>query len=162
MPAVPLLVLRYSGGPNVGTFHAFGDMSPAYAMGRPILRRFFDRLDGRIAVSPSAFDYVSQYFGGEYEIIPNGVDATRFGSALPPVAWMRDGRPILLFVGRFEEHRKGLRWLLQALPLVEPYFPDLRLVVAGGGVCSFNEDISQVGDELSGEVVNRQSRAQIR
>ena len=36
------------------------------------------------------------------------------------------------------------------------------LVVAGGGVCSFNEDISQVGDELSGEVVNRQSRAQIR
>src|SRR5438067_4294859 len=45
MPAVPLLVLRYSGGPNVGTFHAFGEMSPAYAMGRPILRRFFDRLD---------------------------------------------------------------------------------------------------------------------
>jgi phosphatidylinositol alpha-mannosyltransferase len=133
MPAVPLLVLRYSAGPNVGTFHAFGDMSPAYAMGRPILRRFFDRLDGRIAVSPSAFDYVSQYFGGEYEIIPNGVDVARFGSALSPVAWMRDGRPTLLFVGRFEEHRKGLRWLLQALPLVEPYFPDLRLVVAGSG-----------------------------
>jgi phosphatidylinositol alpha-mannosyltransferase len=36
-------------------------------------------------------------------------------------------------VGRFEESRKGLRWLLQALPLVEPYFPDLRLVVAGSG-----------------------------
>jgi hypothetical protein len=36
------------------------------------------------------------------------------------------------------------------------------LVVAGGGVCSFNEDISQVGGELSGEVVNRKLRAQIR
>lgn len=46
---------------------------------------------------------------------------------------MRDGRPTLLFVGRFEEARKGLRWLLQSLRYVEPYFPDLRLVVAGGG-----------------------------
>jgi hypothetical protein len=35
------------------------------------------------------------------------------------------------------------------------------LVVAVGGACSFNEDISQVDDELSGQVVNRQSRAQI-
>src|SRR5439155_23461967 len=43
------------------------------------------------------------------------------------------GRPTILFVGRFDEPRKGLRWLLQALPLVEPYFPDLRLVVAGSG-----------------------------
>ncbi|MFL5733820.1 MAG: glycosyltransferase family 4 protein [Chloroflexia bacterium] len=133
MPAVPLLVLRHSSSPNVGTFHAFGDMSAAYAMGRPILRRFFDRLDGRIAVSPSACEYVSQYFGGDYEIIPNGVDARRFGSTLPPVPWMRDGRPTILFVGRFEEHRKGLRWLLQAIPLIEPYFADLRVVVAGGG-----------------------------
>jgi phosphatidylinositol alpha-mannosyltransferase len=133
MPAVPLLVLRNSAGPNVGTFHAFGDMSAAYAMGRPLLRRFFDRLDGRLAVSSSALEYVSQYFSGDYEIIPNGVEAQRFGSPQPPVSWMRDGRPTLLFVGRFEEHRKGLRWLLQALPLIEPYFPDLRLVVAGGG-----------------------------
>lgn len=133
MPAVPLLVLRHSTSPNVGTFHAFGESSPAYAISRPILRRFFDRLDGKIAVSPAAFEYISQYFGGEYEIIPNGVDARRFSAELPPIQWMRDGRPTLLFVGRFEESRKGLRWLLQALPLVEPYFPDLRLVVAGSG-----------------------------
>ena len=133
MPAVPLLVLRHSTSPNVGTFHAFGDFSTAYALSRPILRRFFDRLDGRIAVSEAAFDYVSQYFGGDFEIIPNGVDASRFGAELPPVQWLRDGRPTLLFVGRFEEPRKGLRWLLQALPYVEPYFPDLRLVVAGSG-----------------------------
>ncbi len=134
MPAVPWLVLRYSTGvPNVGTFHAYGDYSPIYAMGRPFLRRTFDRLHGRVAVSASAFEFVSQYFGGEYEIIPNGVDAARFGADLPPIEWMKDGRPTVLFVGRFEEPRKGLRWLLQALPLVEPYFPDLRLVVAGSG-----------------------------
>lgn len=133
MPAVPLLVLRHSTAPNIGTFHAFGDYSPAYAISRPILRRFYDRLDGRIAVSPSAFEYVSQYFGGEFEIIPNGVNYGFFTRETPPVEWMSDGRPSCLFVGRFEEPRKGLRWLLQALPLIEPYFPDLRLVVAGSG-----------------------------
>ena len=133
MPAVPWLVLRASTAPNIGTFHAYGDVSTLYAISRPLLRRFFDRLDGRIAVSPTAFEYVSQYFGGEYEIIPNGVDVPRFADKLPPVAFMRDGRPTLLFVGRFEEARKGLRWLLQSLRYVEPYYPDLRLVVAGGG-----------------------------
>jgi phosphatidylinositol alpha-mannosyltransferase len=133
MPAVPWLVLRASNVPNVGTFHAYGDVSTLYALSRPLVRRFFDRLDGRIAVSPTAFEYVSQYFGGEYEIIPNGVDVPRFATRHEPVAFMRDDRPTLLFVGRFEEGRKGLRWLLQALRYVEPFFPDLRLVVAGGG-----------------------------
>jgi phosphatidylinositol alpha-mannosyltransferase len=133
MPAVPWLVLRSSNVPNIATFHAFGDYSTFYAMGRPILRPFFNRITGRIAVSSSAFDFVSQYFEGEYEIIPNGVDVQRFGAHQEPVGWMRDGRPTILFVGRFDEHRKGLRWILQALPLVEPYFPDLRVVVAGKG-----------------------------
>jgi phosphatidylinositol alpha-mannosyltransferase len=133
MPAVPWLVLRYSQTANVGTFHAFGESSPVYAMGRPILRRFYDRLHARIAVSPSAFDYISPYFPGEYEIIPNGVDYARFANETGYIDRFRDGRPTILFVGRFEEPRKGLRWLLQALHLVEPYFPDLRLIVAGGG-----------------------------
>ena len=133
MPAVPLLVLRQSTAPNIGTFHAFGEYSTAYALSRPILKRFFEKIDGKIAVSAAAFEYVSQYFGGEYEIIPNGVDARRFSAEMPPISWMRDGRPTLLFVGRFEKSQKGLRWLLQALPLVEPFFPDVRLVVAGSG-----------------------------
>jgi phosphatidyl-myo-inositol alpha-mannosyltransferase len=133
MPAVPWLVLRHSTVANVGTFHAFGESSSIYAMGRPILRRFFNRLHTRIAVSPSAYEYISQYFPGEYEIIPNGVDYGRFANETRHIERFRDGRPTIFFVGRFEEPRKGLRWLLQALPLIEPYFPDLRLIVAGGG-----------------------------
>ncbi len=133
MPAVPWLVLRNSTTYNIGTFQAFGEYSPHYAMGRPILRRFFDRLHGRVAVSLSAYEFVSQYFGGEFEVIPNGVDAQRFGVEMAPIKGMGDGRPTILFVGRFEEGRKGLRWLLQALHLVEPFFPDLRLIVGGKG-----------------------------
>src|SRR5215210_4552217 len=133
MPAVPWLVLRNSNTYNIGTFHAFGEYSPHYAMGRPILRRFFDRLHGRVAVSLSAYEFVSQYFRGDFEVIPNGVDADRFGAPAEPLEWARDGRPTVLFVGRFEENRKGLRWLLQALPLVESFFPDLRVIVGGKG-----------------------------
>src|SRR5262249_52362084 len=119
VPTVPWLVLRASTVPNIGTFHAFGDYSGYYTMTRPILRPFFKRLDGRIAVSPSARDFVSDYFDAEFEIIPNGVDVGRFASPQDPIPFMRDGRPTILFVGRFEEHRKGLKWILQALPYVE-------------------------------------------
>ncbi len=133
VPAVPWLVLRNSTGPNIGTFHAFGEYSTMYAVGRPILKRFFNKLDTRIAVSPAAFDFVSQYFDAEYEIIPNAVDVDRFSRPQEPVGSMGDGRPTVLFVGRYEEPRKGLRWLLQAASIVEPYFPDLRIVVAGKG-----------------------------
>jgi phosphatidylinositol alpha-mannosyltransferase len=133
MPAVPWLVLRYSQAANVGTFHAFGESSPIYAMGRPLLDRFFRRLHARVAVSPSAYEYISPYFEGEFEIIPNGVSYARFADETGYIERFRDGRPTVLFMGRLEEPRKGLRWLLQALTLLEPYFPDLRLVVGGKG-----------------------------
>jgi len=131
MPTVPLIVLRQSQTCNVGTFHAYGDESLAYAAARPLLRSYFERLHGRIAVSVAARDYVSQYFPGDYAIIPNGVDVARFAAPLPPLE--RDGRPVILFVGRFEEQRKGFRTLLQALPLVRTVCPDVRLIVVGKG-----------------------------
>jgi phosphatidylinositol alpha-mannosyltransferase len=133
MPTIPLIVLRQSTTCNVGTFHAYGDESMAYAAARPLLRSYFERLHGRIAVSVAARDYVSQYFPGDYTIIPNGIDVERFSAPLPPLARYRDGRPTILFVGRFEEHRKGFRTLLQALPLVRTVCPDVRLVVVGKG-----------------------------
>jgi phosphatidylinositol alpha-mannosyltransferase len=133
MPMLPLLVLRQSQTCNIGTFHASGDESLAYAAARPILQGYFARLDGRIAVSTAARDYVSQYFPADYTIIPNGIDMARFATPQPPLAHYRDGRPTVLFVGRFEEPRKGFQTLLQALPLVRSVFPDLRVVVAGKG-----------------------------
>jgi phosphatidylinositol alpha-mannosyltransferase len=41
--------------------------------------------------------------------------------------------PRILFVGRFEEQRKGFKYLLRALPLVRQQFPTTRLVVVGTG-----------------------------
>ncbi|MDQ2807538.1 MAG: glycosyltransferase family 4 protein [Chloroflexota bacterium] len=133
MPTIPLIVLRQSLTCNVGTFHAYGDESLAYAAARPLLRSYFDRLHGRIAVSQAACDYVSQYFPADYTIIPNGIDVERFATPQPPLERYHDGRPTILFVGRFEEQRKGFRTLLQALPLVRMVCPEVRVVVVGKG-----------------------------
>ena len=72
MPALPLTVLRFSHAVNVGTFHAFRQSNiSAYFYGKSVLRYLVRRLHGRIAVSQCARDFVSEYFPGDYRVIPN-------------------------------------------------------------------------------------------
>jgi phosphatidylinositol alpha-mannosyltransferase len=134
LPILPLTVLLYSASVNVGTFHSFRRQSNlAYFYGKPILKYFFRRLHGRIAVSQPALEFVSHYFDADYEIIPNGIEFARFGEHVAPVPGLRDGRPIILFVGRYNESRKGFKYLLRALPAVRQAVPTVRLVVVGRG-----------------------------
>ncbi len=132
LPALPVTVLRHSHSLNVGTFHAFAQSNYAYFYGKPILRLFVRRLHGRIAVSPPARDFVSEYFPGHYEVIPNGIDYDRFAKPREPLAICREGGPNILFVGRLEK-RKGLKYLLRAMAGVWDHFPEARLIVVGSG-----------------------------
>jgi phosphatidylinositol alpha-mannosyltransferase len=132
IPVLPYLVLLNSRSVNIGTFHAFRASSPWYTAFKPYMSYMMSRLDARIAVSEPARSFVSQYFQGPYEIVPNGIAIERFRN-VDPFSWARDGRPRVLFVGRFNEPRKGFKYLLRAMPLVHQQFPDARLVVAGGG-----------------------------
>ena len=133
-PFVPFLsptVLDQSKTVNVATFHAFGGFSPSYWIGKRFAGRLADRLHGRIAVSGAARHFISRYFPGEYEIIPNGVDLDRYTTA-EPYENLRDGTLNLLFVGRFEE-RKGLIHLLKAYNRLRKRKVDARLLVVGAG-----------------------------
>jgi phosphatidylinositol alpha-mannosyltransferase len=130
LPTLPLTVLALTRVATVGTFHAYWDRSLFYALGRPLLRRAFDRLDGRIAVSAAARDYVGRYFPGEYALIPNGVDTTRFRPDLEPLPTARGMGPSVLFVGRLEP-RKGFVHLLRAFARLGRTLPEARLLVAG-------------------------------
>lgn len=132
IPVLPYLVLLNSQTVNVGTFHAFRSSSPWYTAFKPYMSFMMSRLDARIAVSPPARDFVSQYFQGPYDIIPNGIDVARFRD-VEPFPWASDGTPRILFVGRFNEPRKGLKYLLRAMPLVQQQYPSARLVVVGRG-----------------------------
>ena len=134
-PFVPFLsptVLDQSDTVNIATFHAFGGFSPSYWIGKRFAGNLANRLHGRIAVSGAARHFISRYFPGDYQIIPNGVDIDRFAHA-EPFEELRDGRTLnILFVGRLEQ-RKGLSDLLKAYHRLRKRKVDARLLVIGAG-----------------------------
>ncbi len=129
-PALPLTVLHHSHAVNIGTFHRYGGTHVMYYYGKPILKRFFNKLDGRIAVSEPALRFISRHFDAKYIIIPNGIDLRTFNSQVPPIERLRDGKLNLLFVGRLEK-RKGFSYLLRAFARVKREMPNVRLLVVG-------------------------------
>jgi phosphatidylinositol alpha-mannosyltransferase len=137
-PLMPMLctsILRLSDTANIGTFHAsYG--KPGYNFARPvgkwILRRWFRKLDGKIAVSKPAVEYAHTNFPGYYNIIPNGVDLEHFSPDVAPIEEFKDGKLNILFVSRLEK-RKGLNYLLQAFRQVKEEIPNTRLIIVGPG-----------------------------
>ena len=132
MPVLPLFALQTSNALNVGTFHAFYGRFRNYGWSHPVLKYWFRKLDGLIAVSPAARQYASRFFPGEYRIIPNGIDIDHFSAERPPIPELNDGKLNILFVGRMEK-RKGLRHLLEAYGALKWDFKDIRLLVVGPG-----------------------------
>ena len=129
-PTLPLLTGETATAPVIGTFHAAGARSRLFRLVRRPLTRHFERLAGRIAVSPAAHRFAGDYFPGDYRVIPNGVDVRRFHPDVPPRPELADGRLNVLFVGRLDP-RKGLPVLLEALPRLRRTVPEARLVVVG-------------------------------
>jgi len=109
VPGPTLSTLLESRKPMVGTFHASGDLSRAYSLFEPMARKAGRRLAARTAVSDAAATAAGRHLGGEYVVLPNGVEVERFATADP---WPAE-RPALCFVGRHEP-RKGLAVLLRA------------------------------------------------
>jgi len=128
-PLVPLVgwnAALGSEGPAVGTFHAYSTKAmPNHLASVLGARCMFNRLSARIAVSEAAAWTGKRWFGGHYEVIPNGVDlAAAPRSPKPPSGDLR-----VLFVGRPEE-RKGLPILLAAFGALVEHVPS-RLTVIG-------------------------------
>ncbi len=136
MPVLPIQVLRNSRSANprvvnVGTFHARKDGgNRLYAYGRRLLKRWFREIDGKIAVSPPAAQYVSRYFPGFYNIIPNGIDVEHWADRRHEPVAAFEGPMNILYAGRAEK-RKGLGTLLRAFGVVNARIPDTRLIVVG-------------------------------
>ncbi len=135
MPMLCTTVLRLSHTANIGTFHAARGR-PGYNFARPfgklLLKRWFRKLDGKIAVSKPAMDFAYEHFPGYYNIIPNGIDLDHFSSDVSPIDEFVDGKLNILFVGRMES-RKGLNYLLQAYKQVKQEISNCRLIIVGPG-----------------------------
>src|SRR3954447_16303959 len=133
-PSVSLLVCMIAKGPIVATFHAATTRSKLLAAWGPVVRPWLERSSGRIAVSDFARRVQVEHLGGDAVIIPNGVHVSAFaeGPSLPGVIRGVDG-PTIGFLGRFDEPRKGLPVLLEAMRTVVHRYPGAQLLVAGRG-----------------------------
>ena len=144
MPALSVSVLHHSSeAVNVGTFHATRSNSFGYTIWKPLLKKWMNKLDGKIAVSKAAMEFINRYFPGEYVIIPNGIDLKHFSDKAIPVAQYRDGKLNILFVGRLEK-RKGFKYLLGAYERVKKQFPQCRFIVVSpaGRLCQKYQKIA--------------------
>jgi len=128
-PVAPLVGWNATLGartPVVGTFHAYSTKPmPNHIANALGARRVFNRLSARIAVSEAAAWTGRRWYGGDYTIVPNGVDID--AAPRDPVPASEELR--LLFVGRPEE-RKGLPILLTAFGALVEHVP-CRLTLIG-------------------------------
>ncbi|MFL5824947.1 MAG: lysylphosphatidylglycerol synthase domain-containing protein [Thermoleophilaceae bacterium] len=113
--------------PIVGTFHTYANRPVLLNVANLIgMRRQYNRLAVRIAVSEAARWTAERFAGGNYRIVPNGVDLSAAPEGPKP---LRDELSIL-FLGRAEE-RKGLPVLLRAFEALHGAGIPARLQVAG-------------------------------
>jgi phosphatidylinositol alpha-mannosyltransferase len=131
-PSVSLIALWAAEVPVVATFHTATTRSRAMSSAALLMRPTLEKISARIAVSESARATLVQHLGGDPLVIPNGIDTTCFTGAEPRPDWQRPG-PVVVFLGRIDEPRKGLSVLLDAFVAVQRRYPSARLLVAGHG-----------------------------
>lgn len=130
IPSISLLACWAGEGPMVGTFHAAAKRQKAiFAIG-PILEPVIEKLSARIAVSEAARATLTEHLETDAVVIPNGIYADRYRDGVAQEQWQKN---TLGFIGRFEEPRKGLSVLVDALPIISRFAPDVRVFVAGPG-----------------------------
>jgi phosphatidyl-myo-inositol alpha-mannosyltransferase len=127
-PFVSWFTTETSTVPTVGTFHTYSTNRVVGGITANIVgaRRLYHKLAGRIAVSEAAAWTARRFYGGRYEIVPNGVDL----SAARPESRPASDDLEILFVGR-AEGRKGLPVLLRAFEALRAAGVGARLTIAG-------------------------------
>jgi phosphatidyl-myo-inositol alpha-mannosyltransferase len=141
------LTLFAAEGPIVVTFHTSTERSRALNAFGGVARVLMEKVTARIAVSPPARRVQVQHLGGDAVEIPNGVDVARF--ARGPLLPGYPRTPTAGFLGRFDEPRKGMSVLLDALRVLAPAHPALRLLVLGrGDAAALRRTAGAVADRL--------------
>jgi phosphatidylinositol alpha-mannosyltransferase len=146
VPSISLLALWASEGPIVGTFHAQAKKGATTRVIASIVEPAIARLSEKIAVSQAAYDTLQEHMDTTAFVIPNGVFADRYRDGQIEQKW---SGPTLGFIGRFEEPRKGLEVLIDAIPIISRFVPDVRVLIAGPG------DPSEISEDIKSELRNR-------
>lgn len=146
IPSLSLLACWAGEGAMVGTFHAAAKYQKAIVAIGPILEPVIEKLSARIAVSESARLTLTAHLETDAIVIPNGIYANNYRDGSPRQEWRGN---TIGFLGRFEEDRKGLPVLLDALPIISRFVPDIRVLIAGPG------DSEEVLEKVDSQLRNR-------
>ena len=130
IPSISLLACWASEGPLVGTFHAASSKQKIAFAITPFIEPVIEKLTARIAVSEAARETLQIHLDTDAVVVPNGIYAKKFSDAHSDPRWSGN---TIGFIGRFEESRKGLSVLIEALPSIIEKIPDVRVIVAGPG-----------------------------
>jgi len=130
IPSISLLACWAAEGPMVGTFHAAAKRQKVTFAVAPILEPVIEKLTARIAVSEAARETLTEHLETDAIVVPNGIYADRYRDGKVESRWTGN---TLGFIGRFEETRKGLQVLVNALPSIIAQYPDVKVFVAGPG-----------------------------
>ncbi len=130
IPSISLLACWAAEGPMVGTFHAAAKRQKVTFAVAPILEPVIEKLTARIAVSEAARETLTEHLETDAIVVPNGIYADRYRDCKVDSRWTGN---TLGFIGRFEETRKGLEVLVNALPSIIAQYPDVKVFVAGPG-----------------------------
>ena len=151
VPSVSMAAAMLSSAPLVGTFHAALGRSVSRAIASAPMRLYMERIGVRIAVSEEARRTLIEHHGGDAVIIPNGVETASFRRASTDPRWMAtDSRPVIVFLGRLDEPRKGLSVFAGAIEGVLDKMPGARFLIAGrGDTPEIRRQVARFGDSVS-------------
>jgi phosphatidyl-myo-inositol alpha-mannosyltransferase len=147
-PSLSMLALMIAEGPIVATFHTSTTKSLTLSVFQGILRPWHEKIVGRIAVSDLARRWQMEALGSDAVEIPNGVDVASFASAPLIEGYPRPDKSVL-FLGRFDESRKGMAVLLRALPALAERFGDIEILIVGRGD---EEELREEAGALAGHL----------
>jgi phosphatidylinositol alpha-mannosyltransferase len=120
---------------GVGTYHSVFSGGIGLDALAPLMRWSFSKLHAHVVVSEACVGSLAPYFPDfEWRVIPNGIDEHHFTPEAEPFPELRaDGKPVILFLGRFDP-RNGLATALKAFERVHTERKgDARLVICGDG-----------------------------
>jgi phosphatidyl-myo-inositol alpha-mannosyltransferase len=131
-PSLSMWALRAAEGPIVATFHTSTTKSLTLTVFQGVLRPWHEKIVGRIAVSDLARRWQMEALGSDAVEIPNGIDVASFAAAPRLAGYPRPGKTVL-FLGRYDEPRKGMAVLIGALPSLVEHFPGVQVLIVGRG-----------------------------
>lgn len=150
--------------PLVGTYHTYSENVLTNGAAGWVLggRRRMTRLRVRIAVSPAAARTARRFYGGEYRIIPNGVNLAAASATRSQPAARGPDEPLRIGCIAQPVPRKGLPVLLRAFATLRDRIPATLTLIGAGP-----EEAAAMTPELRritalGKVSDEVKRAELR